>query len=144
MLRRALAAVMFAGLLGPLCPCPALAHCDGLDGPVVGAAREALQKGNVNLVLVWVQKNDEPEILRAFEHTLAVRKLGSEAMALADGYFFEMVVRIHRAGEGASYTGLKPVGRDLGPAIPAADTALRIGDADPLVKLLSGEVAEVH
>jgi hypothetical protein len=139
--RRALAAAVAAGLWGLLWPRPALAHCDGLDGPVVTAAREALQKGNVNLVLVWVQKNDEPEILRAFEQTLAVRKLGPEAMELADTYFFEMVVRMHRAGEGAPYTGLKPAGRDLGPAIPAADTALRAGNADPLIKLLSEEVA---
>ena len=35
----------------------ALAHCDTLAGPVVGAARKALDSGNVNLILVWVQKN---------------------------------------------------------------------------------------
>jgi len=140
MLRRALVAVVCACLSG-LWSRPAFPHCDGLDGPVVTAAREALQKGNANLIFVWVQKNDEPEILRAFEYTLAVRKVSSEAMALADTYFFETVVRIHRAGEGAPFTGLKPAGRDLGPAIPAADTALRAGDADPLVKLLSEEVA---
>ena len=35
------------------------AHCDGLDGPVVKAAGEALETGNVNLVLIWVKKDDE-------------------------------------------------------------------------------------
>ena len=44
----------------------------------------------------------------------------AEARELADRYFFETLVRIHRAGEGAPYTGLKPAGRDLGPAVPAA------------------------
>lgn len=113
------------------------AHCDGLDGPVVKAAEAALEKGDVNFVLVWVQKDDEPEIRAAFDQTLKVRKLNSEARHLADRFFFETLVRVHRAGEGAPYTGLKPAGRDLGPAIPAADKALREDAVEPLVKLLT-------
>jgi Family of unknown function (DUF6448) len=115
----------------------ASAHCDGLDGPVVQAAQKALETGNVNLVLIWVQKPDEGEIKRAFDHAQAVRKLSAEARELADRYFFETLVRIHRAGEGAPFTGLKPAGRDLGPAIPAADNALRDGNADGVLKLLT-------
>ena len=120
-----------------LAPHTAQAHCDGLDGPVVKAAQNALTESNVNLVLIWVQKDDEAEIKHAFEKTLAVRKLNAEARELADLYFFETLVRIHRAGEGAPYTGLKPAGRDLGPAIPAGDKALETGNLDPVVKLLS-------
>jgi hypothetical protein len=112
------------------------AHCDGLDGPVVKAAQAALAKGDANLVLIWVQASDEPEIRRAFDQTMKVRKLGPEAQALADTYFFETLVRTHRAGEGAPFTGLKPAGRDLGPAIPAADQALQSGDVAPLTNLL--------
>ena len=117
-------------------PRNAVAHCDTLDGPVVAAAKKALETGNVNLVLIWVQKKDEGEIGKAFEKTLAVRKLGREAAELADMYFFETLVRIHRTGEGAPYTGLKPAGGDLGPAIPAADKALEDGSIKPLLKLL--------
>jgi hypothetical protein len=95
-----------------------LGHCDGLDGPVVSLARRALDAGNVNLVLPWVREQDEAEVREAFAHALAVRKLGGEAKDLADRHFFETLVRVHRAGEGAPYTGLKPAGRDLGPAIP--------------------------
>ncbi len=120
----------------------ASAHCDGMDGPVVLAARKALETGNVNLVLIWVRKNDEGEIKNTFQKTLAVRKLGPEAKELADRYFFETLVRIHRAGEGAPYTGLKPAGRDLGPAIPAADKALADGIVEPLAKLLTRTVDE--
>ncbi len=114
-----------------------LAHCDGLDGPVVKAAQKALESGNVNLALIWVQKDDEPEIRKAFQQTLEVRKLSSAARELADMYFFETLVRIHRAGEGAPYTGLKPAGRNLGPVIPAADRALEDGSAEPLLILLN-------
>ncbi len=115
----------------------ALAHCDGMDGPVVKAAQKTLATGNVNHILIWVQKKDEAEIRKAFEQTLAVRKLSPAAKELADMYFFETLVRIHRAGEGAPYTGLKPAGRDLGPAIPAADQTLEAGAAEPLLKLLN-------
>lgn len=117
-----------------------LAHCDGMDGPVVKAARKALEDEKVNLVLIWVQKKDEPEVEKAFQKAVAVRRLSVDARDLADTYFFETIVRIHRAGEGASYTGLKPAGRDLGPAIPAADEAIASGKAEPLLNLITGGV----
>src|ERR1041384_6920551 len=123
-----------------LAPDTARAHCDSLDGPVVKAAQRALAESDINLALIWVQKEDEREIKRAFEKTLAVRKLGPEAKELADLYFFETLVRVHRAGEGAPYTGLKPAGRDLGPAIPAGDKALETGDVAPVRALLSKEL----
>ena len=123
-----------------LLPAPASAHCDGMDGPVVKAAQEALAKGDVTLVLIWVRKDDENEVRRAFDQTMHVRKAGSQARDLADMYFFETLVRLHRAGEGVAYTGLKPAGRDLGPAIPAADHALKAGDVEPLTNLLIDKV----
>jgi hypothetical protein len=134
--------VLSAGLFVILAfgPAPVFAHCDGMDGPVVTAARKALEAGNVNLVLIWVRKPDEADIKKAFERTVAVRKLNPQAKELADTYFFETLVRVHRAGEGAPYTGLKPAGRDLGPAIPAADNALQDGSVEPLVKLLTEAV----
>ena len=133
-LKMLLAVLVASVFLGPI---KVFAHCDGLDGPVVKAAQKALESGNVNLVLIWVQKKDEAEIKKAFQNTLAVRKLNLQAKALADNYFFETLVRIHRAGEGAPYTGLQPAGRALGPAIPAADKALEDGKIEPLVKLLT-------
>jgi uncharacterized protein DUF6448 len=121
-------------------PKQVMAHCDGLDGPVVKAAQTALENGNVNPVLIWVQKKDEGEIKQAFQKTLAVRKLNLQAKELADMYFFETLVRIHRAGEGEPYTGLKPAGRDLEPAIPAADKAIESGKLEPLLKILTETV----
>lgn len=115
---------------------PALAHCDTLDGPVVEAGRKALDAGNVNLVLVWVQKKDETEIRSAFQRASNVRKGGGEAKELADRYFFETLVRIHRAGEGAGYTGLKPAG-SVEPPVAAADQAIESGKLQGLAKIIS-------
>ena len=120
----------------------ALGHCDGLDGPVITLARKALDSGNVNLVLPWVRAEDETEIRRSFEHAVAVRKLGAQAKELADTHFFETLVRIHRAGEGAPYTGLKPAGRDLGPAIPAADKAIEDGSLGRVAEVLTKAMHE--
>jgi hypothetical protein len=127
----AVAPLAFA-LMGPV----ARAHCDTLDGPVVAAARSALASGNVSLVLVWVQKDDEAQVRQAFARALAVRKAGGEARDLADTYFFETLVRVHRAGEGAGYTGLKPSGT-LEPAVAAADKAIASGKLEGLANLVS-------
>jgi hypothetical protein len=117
----------------------AQAHCDTLDGPVVGEARKALDTGNVNLVLGWVQKNDEAEIRNAFQKAAAVRKTNAAAKELADQYFFETLVRVHRAGEGAPYTGLKPAG-EIEPAIAAADKSIETGKLEPVAKLVTERV----
>lgn len=119
-----------------LAPAVARAHCDTLDGPVVQTARKALETGKVNPVLAWVRPRDEAEIKAAFARAFAVRKAGPEARELADTWFFETLVRVHRAGEGAPFTGLKPAGRDLGPAVPAADKAIEKGSPEAVEKLL--------
>ena len=132
---------LFAGIL-LFAPVVVLAHCDTLDGPVITAAKAALEKGDVTSVLKWVKKEDEADIRAAFKKTLAVRVKGPEAKELADMYFFETLVRIHRAGEGAPYTGIEPAGTDLGPAVAGADKALESGSVDGLVKLVTGDVAD--
>jgi len=118
------------------------AHCDTLGGPVVTDARKALEKKDVTPVLKWVKKDDETAIKEAFAKTLKVREQGPEAKELADQWFFETLVRIHRAGEGAPFTGLKPAGTDLGPAVEGADKALETGSVDSLVKLVSDDAAK--
>lgn len=125
-----------------LAPAAVFAHCDGLDGPVVTAARKALETGDVKMVLLWVQKVDEDEIKNAFIKTLAVRRASLQARELADMYFFETLVRVHRAGEGFAYTGLKPAGRDIGPAIPVGDKAIETGSAEELLQLLTLKMRE--
>jgi hypothetical protein len=112
-----------------------------MDGPIVTAAKQALEKGDVTAVLKWVKPESEAEIREAFKKTLAVRAMGTEARELADMYFFETLVRIHRAGEGAPYAGLKPAGTDPGPGVAACDKALESGSVDAVVKLVADAVA---
>jgi hypothetical protein len=91
-------------------------------------------------VLKWVRKEDEKEIREQFKKTLTVRAQGPEAKELTDMYFFETLVRIHRAGEGAPYTGLKPAGM-VEPSVAAADRAIETGSADNLVKMVNDAAA---
>lgn len=114
-------------------------HCDALDGPVVKAALAALEARDVDLVLPYVKTTGEAEVRRAFELTLGARAI-PEAREVADLFFFDTVVRVHRAGEGAPHTGLKPAGLDVGPVIPLAEAAIESGSPDELVRALADAV----
>jgi hypothetical protein len=128
------------GLLA-VAPRTARAHCDTLDGPVVVEAKAALGKGDVTPVLKWVKEDAENEIRAAFEKTLKVRDKGEDARELADLWFFGTLVRVHRAGEGAPYTGLKPAGTPVAPAVVKADEALVKGSVDDLAQRMGEHAA---
>lgn len=129
-LRYAAAAFSLFAALGWMAP--AQAHCDTLDGPVVGAARQALDKGNLNLALVWVKQAGEPELRAAFDK--------ARRQEIAELQFYETLVRLHRAGEGAPYDGIKPAGH-IEPAVAAADRALATGKLQPVAKMIEERVA---
>jgi hypothetical protein len=111
-------------------------HCDSLDGPVVTAARRALDEGDVAIVLPYVPAHAEAEVTAAFQQVLPIRTTSGSTGALADRWFFETVVRLHRAGEGAPYTGLKPAGT-VEPPVAAADRAIDTGKLQPLAGLIA-------
>lgn len=108
-----------------------MAHCDSMDGPVVKDAQRAIAEGNVEPVLKWVRAEDEDEIRTAFDLTMAVRGESESAQKVADQYFFDTLVRIHRASEGEGFIGIKPAG-STDPAIVATDRALAEGNIDEL------------
>jgi hypothetical protein len=137
--RMFLITIMVSAVL--LLPRQAAGHCDTMDGPVVSAAKLALKTGDATPVRKWVRKADEPQVRVAFEHALRVRTLSPEAREMADNYFFETLVRVHRAGEGEPYTGLKPSGTEVEPGIALADKVLEAGSPDGLVKEVTAEVA---
>ena len=120
-------------------------HCDSLDGPVVKAAQLALQAENIALILPYVKEEGEAEVVEAFQRVLPLRQNGAAMREVADRYFFETVVRVHRAGEGAPYTGLKPAGLSVGPIIPVAERAFETESPDELIRTLTDFVgAEVR
>lgn len=118
----------------------AWAHCDTMNGPVVPEAQAALEKGDVTPMLKWVRKQDEPEIKAAFNKAVAVRAKGDDARELADRYFLETFVRIHRAGEGAPYTGLKD--EPVDPILAMADKAIETGSPDDMIEAISNHMAK--
>lgn len=117
-------------------------HCDSLDGPVVRAAQRALEAANVGLVLAYVPQRAEQEVVETFNKVMAARRSSAAARDVADRYFFETVVRVHRAGEGAAFTGLKPAGLDVGPIIPIAEKAIDSDSATALEEALVTSVRQ--
>jgi len=128
------AAAAFAAVL--LWSRSASAHCDTEAGPTATDGRAALETGNLNHALKWVPTESAPELRRAFDQALADRAAGGEAAAHADHAFLEALVRIHRAGEGAGFEGLKPMGAPVDPVVAAADESLEAGSLEPLKGLV--------
>lgn len=127
----------FVGMV--LLPSIGTAHCDSLDGPVVRDARIALETRDATPALKWVTQEHEAEVVSVFEKSLAVRGKGDAARELADRHFFETLVRLHRAGEGEPFTGLKSTG-STEPGIAAADAALAAGSGAELARELSAAI----
>jgi hypothetical protein len=136
----AILSVLFAGVLLAtlVTPQPAEAHCDSEQGPVATAARQALEKSDVKLVLPYVKPEAENELTAAFKQVLEVRKTGGSARELADRYFVETAIRLHRTGEGAPYTGVTD--ETTPKPIIVADKAMNTGSMDELYKLLDQEM----
>lgn len=126
-------------------PRPARAHCDTMDGPTVADGRRALESGNVNHARKWVDEGHETELIGAFDLAMRVRVLGDDARELADRYFLETLVRLHRAGEGEPYEGIKPSGTPIEDAVAAADRCVATGSMAPLEGMFSeAELAELR
>lgn len=124
-------------VLALVVPHPARAHCDTMEGPTVADGRRALESGNVNHALKWIGEPHEAELTKAFELARRVRDLGDDARELADQYFLETLVRLHRAGEGAPYDGIKPAGTPIEDAVVAADRCVATGSMEPLEGMFS-------
>jgi hypothetical protein len=121
------------------------AHCDTADGPAVTDGRRALETGNLNLALKWIQADAEAELADVFDKALAVRQLGPQAAEVADRLFLETLVRLHRMGEGVGFTGIQPSGAKVDPVVVAADRALDRGEDRELIALVpAARRGELH
>lgn len=128
-------------ITGLILPRAARAHCDTINGPVAVAAREALATQNVDKVLIWVTEEQEAELEATYRQAMKVYKQGDSSKELAERYFMENAVRLHRLAEGMSYTGLKPA-QPHPEAIQKAEKALEIGELSPATDLLITDMKE--
>lgn len=118
------------------------AHCDSYDGPVIKDALKALKENNVELVLKWVEPKYEKEIIAQFNQTIKLRGANQEVNKALETYFLETLVRLHREGEGATYTGLKPVG-SMTPMVAMADHSLDTKNVDEVVKTVTNRLEKI-
>lgn len=118
-------------------PLRAHAHCDTFDGPVISDARRALEAGDPRPALKWVLPEYEDQVRRSFSETLTVRSQSPAARELADRWFFETLVRLHRQGEGFPFTGIEPPGTAVEPVILETDQALEMGSDEELTAQLT-------
>jgi hypothetical protein len=133
--------IAFVGTLAVvlLKPLRASAHCDTMEGPTAQDGLRALETGNLALALRWVAPSDEEELREVFEKARTARDLGPAAREVADRWFVENLVRIHRSGEGAPFTGVQPYGAPVDERVAAADSAIASGDLAQLERLVPAE-----
>ena len=138
--------VVCAVLLAVVLASPTIswAHCDSVAGSVARDVKLALESGHVSPVLKWIRAADEPELRAVFNRAISVRKSGAEAASLADQFFLETAIRLHRASEGEPYTGIKPASAADEPAPAMVDAALRANSFEAVTdSVASGIRAEV-
>lgn len=134
--------VALASLMLAFAPLSAFAHCDSYDGPTVKDALKALETNNVSLVLKWIEKEHEPQIVSLFDKTYKLRNGDKEIYAIVEKHFLETLVRLHRESEGAPFTGLKPAGSTKA-IVVLTDKALEKKNVDGLLSQLNGHIANV-
>jgi len=121
---------------------PASAHCDSYDGPLIKDALKAIGTGKVAPVLKWIDEKHEQEIVTLFNKTVSLKGGDKEIYAIVEKHFLETLVRLHREGEGAPFTGLKPAG-SVSPIIAMADQAVASGEPATLITKLDDHLNKV-
>ena len=129
-------------LLSFASPQIASAHCDSYDGPVIKDALKALEQQNVELVLKWVEPKYDEIITDKFNQTLKLKGSNEEVNKILRTHFLEKLVRLHREGEGASFTGLKPA-NSMTPMVEMADNSLEKNDINYVVNAVNSHLTEV-
>src|SRR5690554_805725 len=128
-------AFMMAGISG-------FAHCDSYDGPVIKDALKALDQNNMELVLKWIDPQQEAEIIPLFDKTYQLKSGDRQVYSIVEKHFLETLVRLHRETEGAPFTGLKPAG-SMTPLVEMADNSIANKSADNVIHTVTTHLEQV-
>lgn len=118
------------------------AHCDSYDGPVIKDALKALDQNKVELVLKWIEPQQEKEVIPLFHKTYRLKNQDKEVYAIVEKHFLETLVRLHREMEGASFTGLKPAG-SMTPLVEMADNSIAEKSVEDVVTTVTNHLEQV-
>ncbi|MEO8934971.1 MAG: DUF6448 family protein [Xanthomarina sp.] len=118
------------------------AHCDSYDGPVIKDALTALDNNNVELVLKWIEPQQEQEVITLFNKTYSLKNEDEQIYTIVEKHFLETLVRLHRETEGAPFTGLKPAG-SMTPMVAMADRSIEINSMEEVAKNVTTHLEQV-
>jgi hypothetical protein len=110
-----------------------LLHYDTRNGPVMKAAKIALETGNVNYVLIWVPEESENQLKNLLEKTFCKRRDGKDVQDVTIDWYFKTVSRLHRSGERVLYTCIKSEGLDENQIVVNLERAIEIGDVEEIM-----------
>lgn len=133
---------IFTGIFLLMFSIPTYAHCDSYDGPVIKDALEALDKNKVEMVLKWIEPQQEEEVIGLFKKTYNLKNEDRKIYAIVEKHFLETLVRLHRETEDAPFTGLKPAG-SMTPLVEMADHSIEINTMKEVSKTITTHLDEV-
>jgi cell division inhibitor SulA len=108
-------------------------HHDAGNGPVMKAAKMALETGNANYVLIWVPEESENSLKNILEKTCCERSVRRNMQNRTIDWYFETVNRLHSANDGALYSCLKHGRRDEIPIVPMMERAIETGNLEKIL-----------
>ena len=118
---------------------------DPHDGPVMRAAKMALETGNANYVLIWVSEKSENTLKNLLEKTCCERSSQKNMQNRALDWYFETVNRLHLANRRRLYT-CKPGGLDESPIVLKVERAIETGNFEEIRSVIpdthAGEVKQ--
>lgn len=115
-------------------------HHDAGNGPIMKAAKMALETGNANYVLIWVPKESENTLKNILEKTCCERSARKNMQNCAIDWYFETVNRLHLAKRKMSYTCSKPGGLDECPIDLKVERAIETGNFEEMI----GVIPDTH
>jgi hypothetical protein len=110
--------------------------CNQHDGPVTRAAKRALETGNAQYILIWIQKESENTVKNLLERACCERTTRKDSHQRTTDWFFETVNRLHSAYYGPCNLDISTKSREEKEIILLVERACESGNVEELLTII--------
>ena len=106
------------------------------NGPVMRAAKMALETGNANYILIWVPEESENTLKNLIEKTCCERSSRKNIQNLAINWYFQTVSRLKYANGWPHCPGMKSERSDEKPIVLMVERAIETGNIEEIIGVI--------
>jgi len=106
------------------------------NGPVIIAAKKALETGNPNYVLIWVPEESENTLKNLLEKTFCERSTRKNIQNRGIDWYFESVNRLHFTCRWPHCPGMTSDGSDMKMIVSMVERAFETGNCEEICGVL--------